>query len=285
MRQQLSVSDQRHNQDPATPQTSAIGIPTQPLKTPVGDTLPTSFSNAASGTFAKQAISSSKSFRTDMFLYIRDLTADNKELTGKRRMVVAASWHGFCKTETGALRLESSRGFSPLFMANFENGVATMHQSIFLKLRLVTQDNAAWVDQNDVKIFLYEVVGHYNPPLPEDTFGRLDEHISQFTTSSRMASEEALLGLHLVHSGAVPIKTLIDNRSKPRFDFDEASSNALISNVVIRTSCKMEPYVEHQNHHHAHSAEHVREAYEPLTDPLELKLTSETNRVLRSDSR
>ena len=59
MRQQLSVSDQRHNQDPATPQTSAIGIPTQPLKTPVGDTLPTSFSNAASGTFAKQAIKES----------------------------------------------------------------------------------------------------------------------------------------------------------------------------------------------------------------------------------
>lgn len=214
--------------------------------------------------------------KTDCFIYFRELTAANKELTGKRRMVMAASWHGWCKTETGSSRLESTRDFSPLFMANFENGVATISQGAFLHLRLITQDRAKWVNQNDVNIFLYEVVGLFNAPRPDDIFSRLDDHAPGLTTSERMASEEALVGLQLLHSGTVPVSTLIENRSKPRPGFQEGP---------LMTQCKMKPFLEHQNQHHARLVMPVREVHQPLIDPIELKLTSEANRVISPDSR
>ena len=42
--------------------------------------------------------SSSKRYMTELFIYIREIKVANKDLEGRRRMVVAASWYNPCKT-------------------------------------------------------------------------------------------------------------------------------------------------------------------------------------------
>jgi hypothetical protein len=40
----------------------------------------------------------SKRYMTELFIYIREIKVANKDLEGRRRMVVAASWYNPCKT-------------------------------------------------------------------------------------------------------------------------------------------------------------------------------------------
>jgi len=55
----------------------------------------------------------------------------------------------------------------------------------------------------DVKIFIYQVEGHYSPPLPEDSFQRLEDDgfSSKYRTMNQMEAEEALVGLRLLNEG------------------------------------------------------------------------------------
>ena len=158
------------------------------------------------------------------------------------------------KTDSGWSRLEGTRGFSPLFLASFHNGVARVVGGTFLKLRIITEDEAKWIDMPNVKLFLYEVVGHFSPPLPEDTFARLDDSCASVTTLTHMESEEAVVGLQLVHSGTVPIRTLITNRCSPldsgvRMAEGGAAADAMHSHHGKSTLCAMEPYQSDQKPH------------------------------------
>jgi hypothetical protein len=201
------------------------------------------------------------------------------------------------KTDSGWSRLEGTRGFSPLFLASFHNGVARVVGGTFLKLRIITEDEAKWIDMPNVKLFLYEVVGHFSPPLPEDTFARLDDSCASVTTLTHMESEEAVVGLQLVHSGTVPIRTLITNRCSPldsgvRMAEGGAAADAMHSHHGKSTLCAMEPYQSDQKPHQIYGSQVVATMYrtysqdaEGLAEPLDIRLTSEANRVLRQDSR
>jgi hypothetical protein len=201
------------------------------------------------------------------------------------------------KAESGGSRLEGTRGFSALFMASFHNGDARVVDGTFLKLRIITEDQAKWIDMPNVKIFLYEVVGHFSPPLPEDTFARLDDSFASVTTSTHMESEEAVVGLRLVHTGTVPISTLIANRCSPlghgmRMAEEGAAADAMLSHHGKSTFCAMEPYQGDQKHRQINGSQVAATIYrtssqhgEVSAETLDIRLTSEANRVLRQDSR
>lgn len=48
---------------------------------------------------------SPKRYITELFIYIREIKVANKDLEGRRRMVVAASWYNLCKTGLSATAL------------------------------------------------------------------------------------------------------------------------------------------------------------------------------------
>ena len=200
------------------------------------------------------------------------------------------------KAESGRSRLKGTWGFSPLFMVSFHNGHARVVDGIFLKLRIISEDQAKWVDMPHVKLFLYEVVGHFSPPLPEDHFARLDDSFASVTTSTHMESEEAVVGLRLVHTGTVPISELIANRCSPlvhgmRMAEEGAAADAMLAHHGTSSFCTMEPYQSDEKAHQINGSPVAATMYrtssqlEGLAETLNIRLTSEANRVLRQDSR
>ena len=66
-------------------------------------------------------------------------------------------------------KIHYSRAFSSPVRLAFKNGICeNRSKNAVLNLELVHSMDASWSKMKDVRIFLYEVVGHYSPPLPED---------------------------------------------------------------------------------------------------------------------
>ena len=64
----------------------------------------------------------------------------------------------------------------------------------------------------DVRFYVYEIIGNYCQPLPEDGLSRLDN--DQCSSPARSATEEMLLGLSLLYQGRMSLSTLIKNRKE-----------------------------------------------------------------------
>jgi hypothetical protein len=199
--------------------------------------------------------------------------------------------------------LAGTRSFSAPFIAIFRNGVASVKEGIFVKLNLMAGEFSEWGDQPDAHFYLYQVVGDFSPPLAEDTFGRLDDHYTEVRTAQQMEAEEALVGLRLVHSGTVPILTLISNRSRlrmpndtmlndsdlpPQEDLPETfhimrnqAYGAINCNVMKTvTQCTLDPHKLESSTTDAHSPTSMS-----TQEAIELSVVSEACRVLDPASR
>jgi hypothetical protein len=64
----------------------------------------------------------------------------------------------------------------------------------------------------DVRFYVYEIIGNYCQPLPEDGLSRLDD--DQCSSPELSATEEMLLGLSLLYQGRMPLSNLIKTRKK-----------------------------------------------------------------------
>lgn len=178
-----------------------------------------------------------KVLKTRLTISLRNFYTDNKEFNGKQRIVVAAAWASQEQIPGGkTVVLDTARNFSKPFNIVFENGhgqiVGGMSHLGSITLDLIHPEGRKWSDMNDIKIVLYRVVGHFSPPLPEDTFQRLDTpeggmvttewgsdsgSSSEWRTTEQMAAEEMLVGLRILQSGRVPVAKVIENRSQPIF--------------------------------------------------------------------
>ena len=88
------------------------------------------------------------------------------------------NWLSAALTEGGSEnKIHFSRAFSPPMRLACKDGICEiMSIGGVLNLDLVHSMDASWSQMQDVRLFLYEVVGRYSPPLSEDV--RNDE-ISQ----------------------------------------------------------------------------------------------------------
>ena len=195
---------------------------------------------------------------------------------------------------SGIQRLNETRAFTAPFMVEFEDGVGhvrnnrrTPHGAL-LKFKLITGEFSAWKDLPDVKMILYEVVGDFSPPLSEDRFARLDSRSGgKCLDPLQMEAEEALLGLKIIHTGFLPIATLISNRSKPVIN-DSSSLTPLSAGMynpknifnarkIPQSVCRLYP----------HTADSQRSALanQSLPEFCDVEMTSDAVRVLADDSR
>ena len=71
-----------------------------------------------------------------------------------------------------SLKIHATRGFSSPLNVTIRDGECQISSNnaigAVLSLDLVHSIDPDWAQMKDVKFFLYEIVGHYSSPLPED---------------------------------------------------------------------------------------------------------------------
>jgi hypothetical protein len=154
-------------------------------------------------------------------------------------------------------------------MISVKNGVVKFREGIMLKLKLMSGEFCAWKDMEDIHFFVYLVIGAFSPPLPEDSFSRLDDTGAD---TLQMESEEALLGLKLLHTGVVPIAQAIANRqgagAESRDNEVKGFSGSVAAFIIgEHTHCALTPYGSSKVH-----------------DEIEIILSTEAVRVLSPES-
>ena len=200
-----------------------------------------------------------------------------------------------CTETENHVKIHNARAFSRPITVIFANGQGETKgncSDAALKLDLVHDECAKWSDMKDVRVFVYQVVGHYSPPLPEDKFQRLDEEQycedAEYRTNEQMQAEEDLVGLRLLHVGSIKVSTLVENRSRPAVNrtqtgggSGENSDNMSFLNDVSAWSnrgavsrCAMQTF----DGLNAHDAVGVP----PIS---EVVMTTDATRVLPPDSR
>ena len=215
---------------------------------------------------------SSKLLRTDLAIFLRQMKLPKEDVfcggAATKRICLAASWKGMVITAEGTLSLDSTRGFTCPFMISVKNGVAKFREGIMLKLKLMCGEFCAWKDMEDIHFFVYLVTGAFSPPLPEDSFSRLDDTGAD---TLQMESEEALLGLKLLHTGVVPIAKAIANRQGAGAESEDEikgfSGSVAAFIIGEHTHCALTPYGSSKVH-----------------DEIEIILSTEAVRVLSPES-
>lgn len=160
-----------------------------------------------------------------------------------------------------------------------------------LNLDLVHSMDASWSQMQDVRLFLYEVVGHYSPPLPEDMFQRLEDaklgEDEEFRSEEHMRAEEALVGLKFLQAGSVKVEQLIGNRIHPLIPTSDNAHEgiprkfAAWANRSQVTTCHFEP----QNDKPAQLASPTTPAQPGGLTFTKVDVLPEAYRVLPADSR
>jgi len=200
-----------------------------------------------------------KVLRTRLILNIKSFSLTDVEFEGKKRMVIGVSWTSFHTSETNnESKFHFSRAFSRGMIIKCKGGKgeissSTGPESSVVSLDLVHSMYTDWKRCRDVKVFLYEVVGHFSPPLPEDVFNRMEEEdiaggMDFMRKEDLMRAREALFGLRLLQVGSIPVHELISNRGHPLVPPSKSSSEGIMShdfaNLMNRSkicSCPLVP--------------------------------------------
>jgi CRP-like cAMP-binding protein len=166
-----------------------------------------------------------KLLRTRLTLTIKSFSLADVVFEGRKRMVIGVSWTSFQTSGANEFKFHFSRAFSRGMLIRCKEGKGEISsssgpESAVVSLELVHSMNTDWKRCRDMKVFLFEVVGHYSPPLPEDVFNRMEEEdiagdMDSMRTEDHMRAQEALFGLRLLQVGSIPVHQLILNRGHP----------------------------------------------------------------------
>jgi len=98
-----------------------------------------------------------------------------------------------------------------------EGEIMSIHaNSVILKLVLYHDAAQKWKQLGNVRFFVYEVIGAFTPPLPEDAFARLDQSdddVGLSMSPEEIEAQEMVTGLCLLYHGNLSLEHLVRNRT------------------------------------------------------------------------
>jgi len=233
--------------------------------------------------------------KTNLNLNLRGFKTSNVNFEGRKRIVVACSWISLAPD---AVKLDCTRSFTAPTNVMFKKGegeIMSIHaNSVILKLVLYHDAAQKWKQLGNVRFFVYEVIGAFTPPLPEDAFARLDQSdddVGLSMSPEEIEAQEMVTGLCLLYHGSLSLEHLVRNRTndylkmtrklirKGQKNFfpihegrespDSVKSDSQLNKPVI---CKLEP--------------HVCRAGTKWDVPItQIHISSDVTRVLPMDSR
>jgi hypothetical protein len=204
--------------------------------------------------------------KTNLNLNLRGFKTSNVNFEGRKRIVVACSWISLAPD---AVKLDCTRSFTAPTNVMFKKGegeiMSTHANSVILKLVLYHDAAQKWKQLGNVRFFVYEVIGAFTPPLPEDAFARLDQSdddVGLSMSPEEIEAQEMVMGLCLLYHGSLSLEHLVRYRTneylkmtrklirKGQKNFfpihegrespDSVKSDSQLNKPVI---CKLEPHV------------------------------------------